>query len=162
MQEDRLWRQRHLEFMPALGYQRLGRLDCPLHDAAHADPLLAKPNTAGGDARDFQQVINQMFQLPDLTLYDAAALLLDWLYVLLETKQQHSVGEGGERVAQFMTKHRQKLVLAAVQVCQGLRLLQRLALQAAAFSDVVKATHSAGNLSLLILERNNIGNDGNS
>ena len=40
--------------------QRTNRLHRTFHDAAHGDPLLAKLNPAGGDAGDFQQVINEM------------------------------------------------------------------------------------------------------
>ena len=39
--------------------------------------------------------------------------------VLLETQQLHGVEDGGQRVAEFVTQHRQELVLAAVQVGQA-------------------------------------------
>ena len=123
-QKDRLQRQRHLELVPALIDQRLGRLDRPLHDAAQGDLLLAQLNPASGDAGDFQQIIDQMRQLPQLTLDDMARLLLQGRFALLQTQQLHRVGQGGQRVAQLMAEHRQKFVLAPVQVCQGLRLLQ--------------------------------------
>ena len=128
IQPNRLRRQQHREFMAALHDQQPGGVQRPLHDIAHADPLLAKPNAATGDARNVQQVIHQMFQLPHLTLNDIESLLLQWLFVLLQVKQLHGADQGGERVAQFMAEHRQKLVLAAVQLNQDLRLLLRLAL----------------------------------
>ena len=60
VQPDRLWRQRHGEFMLALLDQRTSRLHRTFHDAAHGDPLLAKLNPAGGDTGNLQQVINKM------------------------------------------------------------------------------------------------------
>ena len=54
------------------------------------DPFLVKLNPAGGDAGDFQQVIDEACQLPHLTLDDAAGLLLDQVLVALR-------GGGGAR-----------------------------------------------------------------
>ena len=108
--------------MPALFDQRANRLHRTFHDAAHGDPFLAKLNPAGGDAGDFQQVIHEMFQLPQLTFDDAAGLLLDrGSRSLLETEQLHGVGDGGERVAQFVAEHRQELVLAVIGLLECLQ-----------------------------------------
>ena len=79
--------------------QRLGRFDRPFHDAAQGDPLTAKLDPAGGDAGDFQQVIDEMLQLCHLALDDAAGLPLDRILVFLQTKHVHGVGQRGERIA---------------------------------------------------------------
>ena len=63
-----------------------------------------------------------------------AGLLLELVLVLLETQELHGVGDGSKRVAEFVTQHRQELVLAAMQVGQRFRLL----LQSASPSDCVR------------------------
>ena len=136
MQEDGLWRQRYLELMPVLPDQRLGRLHCPFNYVAQVNLLLAKPDTAGGDARDLKKVVHQMFKLSNLALDDAPALLERRVFVHLHAQKLRSVGEGRQRIAQLMAEHGQKLVLAPVLLGQGLGLYQRFSLQLLAFGDV--------------------------
>ena len=123
VQPNRVWRQRHREFMSALVDHRTSRLHRTFHDAAHGDLFLAKLNPAGDRARDVQQVTHQVRQLPHLTLNDGQGLLLNGVLAFLELKQLHGVEDGGKRVAKFMAKHGQKLVFTAVHFGQ---LLLRL------------------------------------
>ena len=60
MEPDRLRRQRHREFMPALVHQRAGRLHRTFHNAVQGDPFLLKMDSSRGDPGDFQQIINQV------------------------------------------------------------------------------------------------------
>ena len=64
VQPDRLRRQRHREFMPALVHQRAGRLHRTFHNAIQCDPFLLKVDFSGGDAGDFQQIINSRVSCP--------------------------------------------------------------------------------------------------
>ena len=98
----------------------------------------------------------------ELTLDDGAALLLTRLFVLLQTQQLHRIEQSGKRVAQLMAEHGQKLIFAAVQVRQRLRLFPGLALQTAAIGNVVKASDGAGNFSPDIFQRNDIGDNSNA
>ena len=59
-----------------------------------------------------------MYQLPNLTLNDGAGLLLALALVRLKSKQLHSVQDGSQGIAKFVTEHRQKLVLVAVDFGQ--------------------------------------------
>ena len=123
VQPNRVWRQRHREFMFALVDQRTSRLQGTFHDAVHGDLLLAKLNPAGDRAGDFQQVTDQVRQLPHLTLDDGQGLLLNGVLAFLELKQLHGVEDRGKRIAKFMAEHRQKLIFAAVQFGQLLLCL---------------------------------------
>jgi hypothetical protein len=71
VQPDRFRRQRHREFMLALVNQRVDRRHRIFHDNAHGDPVLVKLNPIRGNARDFEQFVNDPFQLSHLTLDDA-------------------------------------------------------------------------------------------
>src|SRR5512133_1391878 len=95
-----------------------------------------KLNPSGDDARYFQQIINEVGQLPELTLQNDFGFLLDWVLALLETKDMQGVEDRRQRIPQLMREHRQEFVLAKVKFCQRFRLLVRLPLQAAAFGDV--------------------------
>src|ERR1017187_1660825 len=77
-----------------------------------------------------------MDQLPNLTFNDRAGLLLRPALDLLKPKQLHSVQDGGKGIAEFVTEHRQELVLATAEVRQLCQQVLRLPLQAAAFADV--------------------------
>ena len=155
-QADRLKRHRHRQFMPVLRDQRLRRLHRALDDAAEHDLLLPKLNPAGADARDLQQVIDQMFELPDLTLDDAAGLLLKRVFIRLQPQQVDGVQDWRQRVAQLVAEHGQKFIFAPVQISQRLGLLECLALQPTAFGNVIKAGDGASDLSLAIQHRNDI------
>src|SRR5581483_2068032 len=98
--------------------QGANRLDATFHDSPHVQLFPLEMNPTGRDARHFQQVIHQMDQLLKLTLNDRAGALLKPALVPLKPQELHSVGDGGEGVAEFVTEHRQELVLAAVQVGQ--------------------------------------------
>ena len=65
------------EFVSAFMDRRGHRLRRTCHDAPHVHILLLKPDPAGADARDFQQIIHKMCELPHLTLDDSPRLLLD-------------------------------------------------------------------------------------
>ncbi len=108
--------------MPALVHQRAGRLHRTFHNAIQCDPLLLKVDFSGGNAGDFQQIINESGQLPHLTFNDRTGLLLEFVFVLLETQELHGIGDGRKRIAEFVTQHCQELVLAAMQIRQCQRL----------------------------------------
>ncbi len=129
--------------MLAVVDQRANRRHRIVHDDAHGDSFLLKLNPPGGDARDFEEFINDPCQLSHLTLDDGGRLLEDRVLDALQTipvavhaKEKGGVEDGGEGGAQFVRQHRQKFILAAVQVGQRRRLLLHLTLQTAAFGDV--------------------------
>src|SRR5271170_6071991 len=102
-----------------------------------------KLNPTCGDARDFEQVVNDPCQLSHLTLNDGSGLVdyrvLDakqTIPVAVQTQEKSGVEDGGKGVAKFMRQHRQKFIFAAVQVGQRCCLLLRQSLQAAAFGNV--------------------------
>ena len=72
---DRLRRQRHRQFMLTLVEERADRRHRIFRHDAHCNRFLAKLNPARGDARDFEQFINDPCQLPHLPLNDAGGLL---------------------------------------------------------------------------------------
>ena len=142
--------------------QRSDRFERIFHDAVQCQTLSDEVDSSTGDAGDFHQIVNEPRHLRDLSFDDPACLALDWVLVLLEAQEMHGVGDRCERVAEFMTEHRQELVLAAMKISQSLRLICGLSLQAGARGDVVKAIDRAGNVPAIIPERNNIGDDVNS
>ena len=94
--------------------QGADRLYATFHDSPHVQLLPLEMNRTCRNAGHFQQIIDQMYQLPNLTLNDRAGLLLTPALAPLKPKQLHSVQDGGKGIAEFVTEHRQKLVLAAV------------------------------------------------
>lgn len=68
----------------------------------------------------------------------------------------------GERVAKFVTEHRQEFVLATVQISEGVGLPLPFALYAGAFRDVIKAIDRAGDLSVRAFQRADIHDHGNA
>ena len=123
--------------------QRLRRLHRPFDHAAKRDALPAKPDPAGTDAGDFQQVVDPVRHLSDLALDDTAGLLLDRVVILLQAQQHQSVGDRRRRVAKFVAEHGEELILAARQVGQRLCLFQGLALQPVARCDVLENDRDA-------------------
>ena len=101
-----------------------------LHGAGGCVPLATRETSSRSST--------SWVRLRHLPLDDLAGLLLDRVLaaVLLEPQQVHGVADRGQRVAQLVGEHRQELVLAAVQVGQGLGLLPDLLLQPAALGDV--------------------------
>ncbi len=71
--------------------QRASRFYSTFHDAPHLQAFLMKLNPSGDDAGDFQQIINEMRQLPHLTLDNDFGFLLDWVLGVLETKDMKGV-----------------------------------------------------------------------
>jgi len=122
--------------MSVLVDQWASRLNGTFHDAAHDDSIQSKSNPAGSNAGHFHQVIDQMSQLSQLSFNDGEGFLVERFLILPQTEKMHCVGDGGEWVAEFMTEHRQELVLAAVQVGQRFRLFLQIPFQAATFADV--------------------------
>ena len=123
VQPDRFRRLRHVS--SCLRCSIRGRTDSTARSTTllTSTVLLVKPDPAGGDAGDFQQVIDQMRQLSHLTLNDGPRLLLDRVLAsLLQTKEMHGIHDGSQRVAEFVRQHRQELVLAAVEVRHRFRL----------------------------------------
>ena len=128
--------QRDCQRVPPLGNQRLRGFHRPFDDAGHGNVLKAKLDLSGGDARDFEQIINQACQLPGLAFNDLAGLALRRVFILLQAQQMNRVGNRRQRVAQFMAEHGQKLVLAPVLVGQCLCQRQLLLLGLFSFGDV--------------------------
>ena len=154
---DRFRRQRHRQFMLALVDQRADRRHGIFHHDAQGDRFLVKLNPTCGDARDFEQFINDLCQLSHLTLNDGGGLLKDWVLdavqtipVAVQAQEKSGIEDGGKRVAKFMAEHRQELIFAAVQVGERRRLLLRQSLEAAAFRDVTDVALNDLVLALLI------------
>ena len=84
---------RHLDGqgMSMLLYQRLHGFQRPLSDAAEYHALLAQLNPAGVDARDLKQIIDEMCQLPQLTLDDDTGFQLERTFVTLQPQQLHCI-----------------------------------------------------------------------
>ena len=85
VQPDRLRRQRHREFMLALVDQRADRRHRIFHDDSHGDPFSVKLNPTGGNARNFEQIINDLCQLSHLPLNDGGRLLEDRVLDAVQT-----------------------------------------------------------------------------
>ena len=129
--------------MLALVEQRADRRHRIFHHDAHGDRFLVKLNPTCGNARDFEQFINDLGQLSHLTLDDAGGLLkyrvldaLQTIPVAVQAQEKNGIEDGGKGVAKFMAEHRQELIFAAVQVGERRRLLLCQSLQASAFGDV--------------------------
>jgi hypothetical protein len=78
-----------------------------------------------------------MLKLSELAFDDVACLLLTPRFrVLLQTQQLNGVGNRSQWTSQFMAEHRQKLILAKMQIGQLRGLYLQQLLQTAAFCDV--------------------------
>ena len=146
----------HSQRVAALGDQGLGAFHRARDDAAQRNALLTQLDPAGGDAGDFQQVVNQVVELPHLPLNHIACLHLHRVVVLVQPQQAHGVGNRRQRVAQFVAQHGQKFVLAPVEVGQhgGLRLC--FLLQTTALSHVIKTGYYPLHLPLVIPQRHHV------
>ena len=100
-----------------------------------------------------------MLQMLQLALHDAAILLLQRIGVFWLAQQLHRIGKRRQRVAQLMAEHRQKLVLAPVQLRQRLRLLAGFVVQTGAFGHVVAAGDGAGDVACLADQRHHMGDN---
>ena len=115
-----------------------------------------KLNPSSDNAGDFQQIINEMGQLPHLSLDNALGFLLNWVCRLVETKDMQGVEDRREGIAQLMGKHCEEFVLALVKFGQRFRLFVGLLLQPDAFADVDERSDRAGDLPLRVLERREV------
>ena len=109
-------RQRHRQFVAHFLDQRAARLDGPLHDVRQFDLLPLEFDPVLFDAADVHQVVDQpdhRLRLPfddlrrPVQLRDVRAFYAQNL---------NGVPHRGQRVAQFVSQRRQKLVLAVVNV----------------------------------------------
>ena len=80
-------------------HQWAGRLHSAFYNIIHADPFLLKVNLTGGNAGDFQQIINEMRQLAHLTLQNDFGFPLNWVLGVFETKDMQSVEDRGQGTA---------------------------------------------------------------
>src|ERR1700737_2552408 len=104
----------HGEYVPTLLDQGASRLYATFHDSPHVHLFSIEMNPTCRNAGHFQQIIHKMDQLAKLTLNNRARLFLKPALLPLKPKQLHSVQDGSKGVAEFVTEHRQELVLAAV------------------------------------------------
>jgi len=68
-----------------LTHQRADRLQRSFENAIQSDPFLLEVDSSGGDAGDFQQIIDESRQLPQLTFNDGTGFLLKLILVFLKT-----------------------------------------------------------------------------
>ena len=148
--------------MAALINQWAHRLDRMRHDNAECQSLFMQMDAPGREPGNLEQIIHQPCQLPDLTLDNAVRPALQRIFIVLKAQQLHSIGDRRQRVAKFVTQHREKFIFTAIQVSQGCGLFQRFYLQQAAFGDVIKAADGASDFAAFIFDRNNVGNHGNA
>lgn len=74
------------------------RLHRMVHDPVQVDPFLMQMDSPRSDAGHFQQIIYQSGHLSDLAFDDRAGRMLKLVFVPLETKKLHCVGNRGERM----------------------------------------------------------------
>ena len=72
---------------------------------------MAKLHSSCGDARNFEQVIYQVAQMINLPPDNAAGLFAERRFDGLGFEQLCGVCNRGERCAEFVAKHRKKIVL---------------------------------------------------
>ena len=114
---NRVWWQSHCEFLSALFDQRANGFDSAFSDLAHGNAFKPQLDSAGCDARHLQQVIDKMLKLPHLTFDDPTSLLLSSiLRGLLQTQKLDCIGDRSQRTTQLVAEHRQKFVLATMEI----------------------------------------------
>lgn len=99
---QRFVRLRHAQPVAAGANRRLRRLDRIAHDLGHAQTLLAQRECAAADARNFEQVVNQSYQVIDLSLHHLVDRRRRGVAIARETQQMQRVAQRRERVAQFV------------------------------------------------------------
>ena len=124
---------------------RTARFDREGHDGRDVDGLFLKPDLAAGYPGNLQQVVDQLGHLAHLVVDDVAGPAQ---VGVVRTELLHDldgIADRGQRVAQLVTQHRQKLVLARVGLGQLPR--RRLAVEKGGLRPL-----PLGDLPLIILD----------
>ncbi len=90
------------------------RFDRERHDRRDVDGLFLEPNLTAGYSRNLEQVVDQLSHLSHLVVDDIAGPAQ---VRVLRTALLHDldrVANRGQGIAQFVTQHGQKLVLASI------------------------------------------------
>ena len=145
-QLDGVGGQSHGEDVPALLDQRAGGLDRVADDVVQQHPLAPQPNLAERDARDVEQVLDEVREVAHLALDDRARPLQRGG---VQAQGLDGVADRGERVAQLVGQESEEAVLPAVGLGELGGLPPQLLLQALALGDVVLAAPGAAEEAVL-------------
>ena len=91
IQPEGLWRQYDQEFMATLSDEGVERLNGALDDVAHLRRFLSQLNNARVDAGYFQQFVDKMRQLSDLTINDIRGLLQHGFVIFLQSQKIYGI-----------------------------------------------------------------------
>ena len=97
------------------------RLDRARHDRTDEHRLELQRDHAARNARDIQQVVDQVHEMLDLPLDHVSRTTTMRLRQLFETQQLHRRADWRERIPQLVGKHREEFVLAMVRLLERLR-----------------------------------------
>ncbi len=126
---DRLRRQGDRQAMMMRLDDRTAGFDRVGHDGCDVDGLFLEPDLAAGDPGNLQQFVDQLGQLAHLVVDDIAGPAQVGIVRTALLHDLDGVADRGQRVAQLVAQHRQKLVLADIGLgqlpCLGLARSQR-------------------------------------
>ncbi len=112
---NRLVRNRHMEFLSMFLKQRSESFDCLSDQRCQFHDTFVKFDLATADARHVQQIINQSLEVLDLPLDRRQLPLGACLSQSPPFQQIDGCLDRCQGVAEFVRKHRQKFLLAAVR-----------------------------------------------
>ena len=129
--------------------QRAARFDRLFDDCAEGDGLSLQRDLAGGQARHFEQIIEEPGHVIDLAIDDLDGPMQDRFCHLDPAQNRDGIADRYQRIAQLMGQHRDELFLPPMGLrrCLGQRLradgreyelLVRIAHSGNAASDVVR------------------------
>ncbi len=120
VEDQRRGRQGNGELVAAGLNERLAGFDGAADDRGQLDRRLAEFDLAAGDARDFQQVIDQADHVIHLPFHHLMHALDGTAFGVGQPEEMEAIADQGEQIAQLMGQHRQEFVFAAVGVFQCL------------------------------------------
>ena len=93
---------------------RTARFDREGHDRRDVDGLFLKPDLTAGYSRNLEQVVDQLSHLSHLVVDDVAGPAQVGVVRTALLHDLDGIADRGQRIAQLVTQHGQKLVLASI------------------------------------------------
>ncbi len=106
--------------MAGLVDQRPVRLDGTADDGGDFHGLQPQLDSAGGDPRDLQQVVDEPHHVIDLPLQHFQHAIGSRVVAARQPQDIERIADRRQRIAELVGQRRQKLVLAAVSLKEGL------------------------------------------
>ncbi len=141
LHEDRLGRKRDRQPMAMRVDDRPAGLHRVGDDGGDGDDFLMKADLAPGHPGNFQQIVNELCELPRLMVDHVARPAEGMVFRTALLHDLDGIANGGQRVAQLVPQHRQELVLAGVSLTQLAGVLAELVFQMLPLREVEAECH---------------------